>query len=211
MRCDGAHKKTTYKHKPSRAPHRRRSTVPVGLNQVGVSTRIEKLRLPGALVLLVVGGCGIDEGSGPVSAQHATTVASQASSSRVSTIDDKFLSVESAAPGFAGLYLDRSGRLQVHIKSGASAAEARQAIGTAFPALASKTGAAVIRPAEYSWRQLTTWRDTVFSAGFDRTGVTIIDLDETTTKVFVGVATPADSARITGNSAQSASRSMHIR
>lgn len=152
--------------------------------------------VPCALALFAATACSVDEGSAPVRPRDAASAVSQASSSRVVTLDDKFLGVESSAPGFAGLYLDRGGRLQVHLKVGASAATARQAIGTAFPALAAKTPAAQIRTAAYSWRELSAWRDTVFSAGFDRAGVTIVDLDETTTKVFVGVATAADSARI---------------
>lgn len=149
-----------------------------------------------AAFTLIAAACSADDSARPIEAGEGTNQAI-ASPPRLVTIDDKFLRLESRAPGFAGLYLDESGQLQLNVRVGYTEGALRQFVGGEFPRLGGKAAAARVRQVDHAWSELVALRDTVYSARFDHGGAVIIDLDERIAKLFIGVETVADSIRIT--------------
>jgi hypothetical protein len=102
------------------------------------------------------------------------------------THDDLLIRVEQKVPGFGGMFIDPDGRLAVYLLDVTKLAAARSAIESVFGS--SGVPAAGIRAlqGQYAVSQLKAWTD---RAGvlFKIPGVTMVDLDEGTNRVKIGI------------------------
>ena len=102
------------------------------------------------------------------------------------THDDLLIRVEKKAPGFGGMFIDSDGRLAVYLLDIAQLADARSAIEAVFGS--SRVPAAGIRAVQgqYVVSQLKAWTERA-AALLKEPGVTMVDLDEGSNRVKIGV------------------------
>jgi hypothetical protein len=102
------------------------------------------------------------------------------------THDDLLIRVEQKVPGFGGMFIDPDGRLAVYLLDVARLPAARSAIEDVFGS--SFVPAAGIRAlqGQYVVSQLKAWTERA-GALFKVPGVTMVDLDEATNRVKIGI------------------------
>jgi hypothetical protein len=105
---------------------------------------------------------------------------------RLETQDDLLVRVEKRVPGFGGMFVDAEGRLTVYLLDTSQLAAARAAIEFVFgPGRVPAAGIRAVR-GRYSVSQLKMWMERggdVLSVP----GVTLVDLDEASNRVAIGV------------------------
>ncbi|MEM7585523.1 MAG: hypothetical protein AAF560_19185 [Acidobacteriota bacterium] len=104
-------------------------------------------------------------------------VAADAQSEGVTTIDDEYLDIARAYPGFGGLFYDEEGIANIYVTSDASR--------SAIQAVAE--GEVNFLPADYNWAELFEVRDRVVEVLNDP-GVVYLDIDERTNRVTIGIS-----------------------
>lgn len=97
-------------------------------------------------------------------------------------------------PEFGGFFLDDNGDLVIQATDGSRGNAMRAAVGPLLSELHPARGGArgrrpsvVIRKAEFSFSQLSAWREQVRAPLFDVEEVALLDLDERTNRLFVGL------------------------
>lgn len=92
------------------------------------------------------------------------------------SLDEEFSQINGMIPGFGGLFYDRDGRPTVYLTDPAE------------PGAAALLGPDVrVLPGEFEFRQLRSWRHDLRPALLGRPGVVLLDVDETTNRIRVGV------------------------
>ena len=102
------------------------------------------------------------------------------------THDDLLVRVEQKVPGFGGMFIDPDGRMAVYLLDTTKLDAARAAIEAVFGA--STVPAAGVRAlqGQYAVSQLKVWTERA-GALLNSQGVTMVDLDEGTNRVKIGV------------------------
>jgi hypothetical protein len=107
--------------------------------------------------------------------------------SRMETDDDRLVRVEEKAPGFGGMFIDPDGRLAVYLLDSAELPPARSAIESVFGASRVPSVGVRALKGQYTISQLKAWTERT-GAFLEMPGVTMVDLDEATNRVAIGVA-----------------------
>lgn len=112
-----------------------------------------------------------------VIALGALTLPVDAVAQEVYTIDDEYLDIDRAYPGFGGLFYDDEGVANVYVTS--------QANRSTIAGLAE--GEVNFLPAEFTWAELFDVRDRVVDV-LNEPGTVYLDIDERTNRVAIGVS-----------------------
>ena len=115
----------------------------------------------------------------------------------------RFLAMAQAEPATAGFYLDSSGALVVWVKDSTkfdhARAEASGLLGSLAPTSSLRRAVRSIRlrKADFSFQQLSDWRDSVFVHLLGAVpGVNMDDFDEATNRVVIGLTKDAARAQV---------------
>jgi hypothetical protein len=150
----------------------------------------------GAVLALLVLSCQKEASVVAPAVNSATTTATSLQGRfRVRAGERAFVELAEKVPSSAGFYFDTDGSLVVVVRDRVDDATA-SAQAVLFVRHISdvrlKTGIAKVEPGEYTFRQLAAWRDIVFDNILGQVpGVTILDLQEQTNRVRIGLSTPA--------------------
>jgi hypothetical protein len=139
-------------------------------------------------------GCVADRN--PVAPPSSVNRAAEVSQSpQQETIDEEYARVSTTTvPGFAGYYM-RSDTTIIRIVQPEQADAARSYVAGKRRLRAGSLGPTSIEPASYSFAELHGWA-TKLEGLVGRDGVYVLDTDETTNKLWFGVASPATLDRI---------------
>ncbi len=151
-------------------------------------------------VVVAVGfmvACGEFTGSspeGPSLAQQAADV--EVALSQEGDYDAWLLQVAKRVPGFAGVYLDGDGNLEIALTDLSRESLARQAIA---PLRADRPGIGDGRAVlvEFNFEELATWRDRVVGGIDNLDGLVFLDVNEGLNRLVLGVTTPEKGLSIT--------------
>src|SRR5437016_6203305 len=118
------------------------------------------------IVIVALSGCSSDTTSTPGSGRSASATRAtmgSISNSVDGNVDELMLRVGDLEPGFAGMFRDRSnGQFVIRLTDVSRRDAALAAIHSVF----SRIGApdlAVVRPADFSFRQLADWKSVLYS------------------------------------------------
>jgi len=105
-----------------------------------------------------------------------------------------FRALAREVPAFAGFYLSESGELTIQLTDLGRSTAMRAAMVPFLQQLAADRGnpgarlpRMVFRKADYSFAQLSEWRDRIEGPVFSLEGVVLIDLDERSNRLVVGI------------------------
>jgi hypothetical protein len=107
-------------------------------------------------------------------------------SARMDTYDDLLVRVDEKTPGFGGMFIDADGRLVIYLLDTSQLAATRTAIEAVFGSSALPSDVRAV-PGQYSVSQLKMWTQRL-GALLEMPTVTMVDLDEASNRVAVGVA-----------------------
>jgi hypothetical protein len=162
---------------------------------VGVSRRLT----PAGLLLMAafVASCNdsVETTQPTVDPAPASAAAAAKAQGKSRGIDAEFSRLAAAVPGFGGMYYDKSGTLNVYVKSQAgAAAKAADVVGrlraVGGPAVKDRLRQnpnVVLRAAKYDYAELQGWKSRL-GALFSVRGVVFTDINESQNRLQVGVA-----------------------
>ncbi len=102
------------------------------------------------------------------------------------TLDERFALVDSIVGGFGGMFADSVGGRIAWLVDANKRPQAIAALRQTFVRDAQKFDALVVRTGRYGYRQLIAWRDQIGTLGIDPARITMIDIDESLNKLFIG-------------------------
>jgi len=149
------------------------------------------------LLVLAFAGCREDAANtsplGPGS--KASTAQSQLPTSKHARVDENvFVEMAAETPSFAGFYINKSGRTVVRVVDLKDGEQVRRSMmlhvrKEKFQARKDvANGELDVQVAEYSFLQLSKWRDLVFEQVLNMDGVVYDDLDEVRNRVVIGIS-----------------------
>jgi hypothetical protein len=179
-------------------PPKRSETHVVAMSQRSCLCRHTSL---GAVVLLATMAAGCkDENqptqpARPLQARHSA-VARPSSRRRA---EEPFFTLAGSASSSAGFYFDSTGALVVRVRDSteyAAARSAAQSLVSAGIGLPSRWhGVISVRPAQFTFYELASWRDSVFAHIIPAfPGVISLDMDEVRNRVVIGLARASSAA-----------------
>ena len=129
---------------------------------------------------------------------YAFTSSAQPVASQARDMDSRFVELSKQVPGFGGYFFDDQGDLNVYLTDASHAAAARAAVADVARNRPqrpqrpwTRATAIVIRHGDYDFAQLDSWHRRVAAAAANA-GVTMIDSDETSNRVIIGIAQESD-------------------
>jgi hypothetical protein len=147
------------------------------------------------LAAVVVGACSevTDPNGAPRAREGAHSAAQSAASDNQRPQDAAFVAMSQSVPSFSGYYYDR-GDLVVALTDTTKASSVLALIsrsgtgadGTAHPQ-GRRTGRTRVVQAQYTFAELSQWRDQLFGDVMEMDQVEYLDLDEEANRVVVGV------------------------
>ena len=99
-------------------------------------------------------------------------------------------------PGFGGFFLDGDGSPTLYLTRGAARAPAERALGAYLAARGLSVAALQVREAQYGWQQLQRWQDAATNGAFQVAGTVLVDNDETTNRVRIGVENAGSAGQV---------------
>lgn len=158
-----------------------------------IPRRCVLLPLAAAAMLLV--GCTDDPLSGPPAPDGPTaSVQLGQVPARVLPGERAFRDLARAVPAFGGFFLDDSGSLVVHLKGLEHGTAMRAALVPFLQRLAAERGnpqgrlpRILYRKGEFSFAELSAWRDRIENPLFAIEQVVLVDLDERENRLFIGL------------------------
>jgi hypothetical protein len=105
----------------------------------------------------------------------------------VAGTDDIVAEVAKTVPGFAGMFLDGEGNLNLYLQDASRKAEAEAAIASVFGAARFEGAAVRVLEAKYGFLDLYDWRLKMRPVVFGMQGVVSLGIDETRNRISVGL------------------------
>jgi hypothetical protein len=130
---------------------------------------------------LIVAGCGQDRGTEP-----------NASAPQQPELPSSLAQEDLAAqlPGFGGFYLDQNGRPTVFLLNTGLRDQAAQLVAPFLRSQGLDQTGLVVRQAQYPYLQLDRWFHAATSEILGLSGTVMVDLDEATNRVRIGISDP---------------------
>jgi hypothetical protein len=181
-------------------PHRQHTTT----DGVARQTRyVASLAIPALLCATIAGLAACHDDKEVLTQPRSPGVANRSVGAKPSAIrrgEAEFAELSASAPSAAGYYFDSTGALVVQVRDSMDHGAARGVVARLLATRAISTdrhfrGTIVIRPAQYTFYQLASWRDSIFGhiLGSVR-GVNSLDMNEQQNRVIVGLDPSAENS-----------------
>ena len=107
--------------------------------------------------------------------------------------EERFVELSKSIPSFGGYYLDRGGNVVTYVADEANFARGRSVMSDRLRSrslgipLTDRVRGIIVRKGQYSFLQLSRWRDSVYTHLLGTGGVLFDDLDEAINRVTIGL------------------------